>query len=76
VNSNLEKEKKLYVENQKKYGDNGINIEPTTSNTGNKTKIKKTFTEYSEFEKLFNTKELEYLKNVFLTYSSDEVFIL
>lgn len=73
--ANFEKEKKLYNENKnKKTYSNMININTNELNENNCKKDKNfLFPPLQNFYDLFNKEEIEFLKNLFMNYSSDEV---
>lgn len=73
VDSNLEKEKKIYEENRKRLGDKIFEIDSSIAKIDEYSNTKKSYITYDYFERSFSNEEKEYLKNAFLTYSSDEV---
>lgn len=73
VDSNLEKEKIIYEENRKKLGDRIFEIDSATAKNDENLNSRKNYIEHEIFENSFKEVEKEYLKNAFLTYSSDEV---
>jgi hypothetical protein len=75
IDSNLEKEKKIYEENRQKFGNKIFEIDSSTAKNEN-SNSKKSYITFDYFERSFSNSEKEYLKNAFLTYSSDEVIRL
>jgi len=73
VDSNLEKEKKIYEENRKRLGDKIFEIDSSITRYDENSNSKKSYITFDYFERSFSNAEKEYLKNAFLTYSSDEV---
>ena len=73
VDSNLEKEKKIYAENRKRLGDEIFVMESSKTKNEEILNLKKNYISYELIESCFSNYEKEYLKNAFLTYSSDEV---
>ncbi len=73
VYSNLEKEKKIYEENRNRLGDKIFEINSSILQNDENSNTKKTYITFDFFERSFSIAEKEYLKNAFLTYSSDEV---
>jgi len=75
IDSNLEKEKKIYEENRQKFGNKIFEIDSSTAKNEN-SNSKKSYITFDYFERSFSNAEKEYLKNAFLTYSSDDVIRL
>jgi len=73
VDSNLEKELKIYEENRKKLGDKIFELDSDQIKNDEHSNTKKSYLTFDYFDSCFSNTEKEYLKNSFLTYSSDEV---
>ena len=76
VDSNLEKEKKIYEENRKRLGDKIFEIDSSIARNDEYSNSRKSYVTFDYFERSFSNIEKEYLKNAFLTYSSDEVILM
>ncbi len=73
IDSNLEKEKKIYEENRRKLNDKIFEIDSSVAKNYENSNSRKSYITFDYFERTFTNSEKEYLKNAFLTYSSDEV---
>ncbi len=76
VDSNLDKEMKTYEENRKKFGDKIFELDPNQIKNDEISNSRKNYYPYEYFDSCFGNSEKEYLKNSFMTYSSDDVIIL
>ena len=68
--------KKIYLEKRKKSVGQTIEIDSKDNTPEDLHKRHKTLIDTDNFDTLLNIHEKEFLKNAFLTYSSDEVIFL